>query len=110
MDLHKLTQGLAALKAGLDDLDSQCIQQASQCMQLRQAVQQQQRHRQVWVTHRERGVACLGSCSSGLMVFQHESLVDGSLCTSCSLPGIQQTSLSSIVSALRGVLKVSHKQ
>lgn len=45
MDLNKLTQGLAFLKSGLDDLDNQCTQQASQCMQLRQAVLQQQRHR-----------------------------------------------------------------
>jgi hypothetical protein len=70
MDLHKLTQGLAALKAGLDDLDSQCIQQASQCMQLRQAVEQQQRHRQVWIMHMNRGVACLATCSTGLMFVQ----------------------------------------
>jgi len=46
MDLDKLTQGLALLKHGLDDLDSQCTQQAAQCMQLRQAVLQQQRQRQ----------------------------------------------------------------
>lgn len=44
MDLTKLTQGLAFLKSGLDDLDRQCTQQAAQCMQLRQTVLQQQRH------------------------------------------------------------------
>jgi chromosome segregation ATPase len=45
MDLSKLTQGLAFLKSGLDDLDSQCTQHAAQCMQLRQQVLQEQRHR-----------------------------------------------------------------
>lgn len=45
MDLHKLTHGLALLKSGLDYLDGQCTQQAAQCMQLRQAVAQQQRQR-----------------------------------------------------------------
>lgn len=45
MDLSKLTQGLACLKSGLDDLDSQCTQHAAKCMQLRQQVLQEQRHR-----------------------------------------------------------------
>lgn len=45
MDLSKLTQGLACLKSGLDYLDSQCTQHAAQCMQLRQHVLQEQRHR-----------------------------------------------------------------
>jgi chromosome segregation ATPase len=43
MDLNKLTHGLALLKSGLDDLDSQCTEQAARCMQLRKEVLQQQR-------------------------------------------------------------------
>jgi chromosome segregation ATPase len=42
MDLQKLALGLANLKAGLDDLDRQCTDEAAACMQLRQAVQRSQ--------------------------------------------------------------------
>lgn len=45
MDFNKLAHTLTLLKSGLDELDSQCTQQSHRCMQLRQEVNQQQKHR-----------------------------------------------------------------
>lgn len=45
MDFNKLAHTLALLKSGLDELDSQCTQESHRCMQLRQAVAQQQKQR-----------------------------------------------------------------